>query len=116
LTENLELIHTVEETLIELVRGVAVFATHSYDLVARERAIRRPVSSSRNEAKISLIESSNAIVFYRDEMEAFQIVHNTSRSQVLRAWFNHKSELDYDLVIQFTDLELVSYSISRGGL
>ncbi len=31
----------------------------------------------------------------------------------MKAWLNFKSEMDYDFVIQYSDLELVCYSISK---
>lgn len=46
-------------------------------------------------------------------MELFRF-KRTSKSGVLKAWFNFKSEMDYDLLIQYDDLELICYSISRG--
>ena len=101
---------------MEFIRGIAVFRSHSYDCLKREKAQRQPVVSSREEAVITLEESSDSITFFREEILLGSIPHNKSRSQVLRAWLNLRSELDYDVVIQFTDLELVSYSASQGGL
>ena len=115
-TKDLETAYTVEETLVEFIRGTAVFRSHSYDCLKRERTQRRPVVSSREEAVISLDESADKISFFREEIFLGGIVHNKSRSQVLRAWLNLRSELDFDVVVQFTDLELVSYSASQGGL
>jgi hypothetical protein len=40
----------------------------------------------------------------------------TGKVNILRAWINLKSEMEYDLVVQYKDLELVSYSISRANV
>lgn len=81
-----------------------MFRSHSYDCLKREKSLRRPVVSSRDEAVITLEESADRITFFREDILLGNIAHNKSRSQVLRAWLNLRSELDYDVVIQFTDL------------
>jgi hypothetical protein len=60
-------------------------------------------------------ETQNKLTFYKDDIEVFHLP-KTGKVNILRAWINLKSEMEYDLVVQYKDLELVSYSISRANV
>lgn len=87
--------------------------TQSYSLKEKTLLNRRPVKSSRKDAQVSLLRSVDKISIFREDIELCSFHHNRNAS-VFKAWFNFRSEMDYDLIIQYTDLELVSYVISKG--
>lgn len=47
--------------------------TKAYSIQKREYLQRRPVKTSRKDVDISLIQSENTIVVYRDGAEAFSL-------------------------------------------
>lgn len=49
----------------------------------------------------------------RDGAEIGSIPKKRS-TKILRAWLHYKSEVDFELVIQFSDLELSLFELSRG--
>lgn len=113
LTENLKLQTEFSEKLVEIVGNTAILSGRNYDFVAKTTIQRRPIKSSRPEARVELFEDESHIRIFRDDIELFSI-SRSSKARVLRAWFNWKSEMDYELLIQFKDLELTCFSGSRG--
>jgi hypothetical protein len=95
LTEDLELIHRVDEPMIDLVREAAVFKSHSYDYIRRERLTRQPLWCSREDLSISVAQSGSHLTVFRDDIELFQVAHDAARSQLLRGWFQLRSELEF---------------------
>ena len=56
-------------------------------------------------------EADGIIAFLRDNITLVEVP--SGNSEVLRAWFNYKSELEYEIIIQYRDLQLSAYSFSR---
>jgi hypothetical protein len=70
---------------------MAIFPTHSYLIEQNQKIDSRPVLSSKEDILITLHESSNQIIFFKDGIDIFSVPHNSTNSHVRRAWFNHKS-------------------------
>ena len=113
-SHGLEELYTSSEGLLELVGSVAVFDHHSYDLSTSQRLSKRPIPCSRPAFTIFVSEKDDKVAFLRDDITLVEIP--AGESQVLRAWFNCKSELEYEFIIQYRDLELSVYSFSRNEL
>lgn len=72
------------------------------------------MKTSRKDVDVSMGQEGNIIVVYRENYEIFSIrgVKNTP----IKAWLNFKSEMDYDMIVQYSDLELVCYTIAKGDV
>lgn len=68
LTEDLELIQTVNESLVEIVKDAVIFRSHSYDFVRRERLTRQPIWSSKEDITISVAQSGSHLTIFRDDI------------------------------------------------
>jgi hypothetical protein len=100
--------------VIQFVNGAVITTSAAYRIKDGQKLTKRPVKSFKKEAEISLLEEEDDITVFRDDLKLLSFPRRSTA--VLRAWFNFRSEMDYDLVIQFNDLELVYYSISRGSV
>jgi hypothetical protein len=67
LNEDLELIHKVGESLLDLVQGAAVFRSHSYDYINRQRLDKQPVWSLREEPRISIGQSETHLTIFKND-------------------------------------------------